>query len=109
LVNFRSRGDQVSSTQPRAPAERLAHGDEFSAPVVEGAEVACQRILQTYVGLALVAEAVEEHFMKYHRICCDELLALKAVDQEAGCACIVELGKLFADQVQPVGGEFVSF
>src|SRR5437016_928088 len=82
-----------------ATAERFAHCDEFGTPALKRAEVACKRIAERRARLALLAKSVKEHLMQDHRVHCDQLLALEAVERKAGGFGIVELGELLFDEI----------
>src|SRR5262245_37156305 len=50
----------------RAPAHRLAHGDELGPPPVEAPEVARERLAERAIGFALSAETVKVQLVKDH-------------------------------------------
>ena len=102
LTSLRSRGDQVSSTQPEPPPCGFAHRREFGAPAIDAAEIAGQRVAQLALGRALLAERGEKEFVQDHRIARDQLLALETVDHEAGRCCEIELGELCGDCIETV-------
>src|SRR5439155_2119974 len=73
-------------------AERFAHRYEFRTPPLERAEIASQHFLKGCIGLARLAEAIEEMLMKDHRVHGDEFFALETVNQESRRGGIVEFG-----------------
>src|SRR5207245_1170393 len=85
-----------------AATERLAHRNEFGPPALIGAEIARKRIPQGWIRFALITETVKKQLMKNHGIHRDELLPLQPVDQESGRARVIEAGKLFLNEVQPL-------
>src|SRR5205823_7640894 len=86
---------------PRPAAKRLAHGHELGPPARVRPEVPCQCLLYLRAGLALISKPVKEQLMQNHGIHGDELLALEAVDEEAGGIGVIELGELLIDEVEP--------
>jgi hypothetical protein len=78
--NGLSLGHRAASSQQHpsgAAALRLAHGNEFRAPAVIGAEIPRDRAHQFGVGGTLLAESVEEQFVQHHGIGRDQLLTLQ--------------------------------
>src|SRR5262249_9414660 len=96
---------QVREKHPsRAPAHRLAHGDELGPPAVDAPKVARERLAERAIGFALSAETVKVQLVKDHRVHRDELFALEPVDHEDGRLRDVEVSELCRDGVEAPDG-----
>jgi len=91
----------------RAAPHGLAHGDELRPPSIDGPEIPHERVSQRPVWLTVGAETVEVQLVQDHRIRCDQLFALEAVDHEHGRRGKVQRGELRGDRIQAFHGATV--
>src|SRR5262245_38039783 len=84
----------------RPPAHGLAHRDELGPPALDAPKVTREGLAQRRIGLAALAEAVEVQLVQNHRVRCDQLLSLEAVDGEHGRRGHVERAELGDDRVE---------